>query len=323
MKILCTDLADSALPLIGPKHLDGRGPYNGEGYNSTDAWNYFHINSVDKNEEGDYLISARCYSAIFKISGKTGKVLWQLGGGHGRSSFTVDDDASFAYQHDARFVSRNGHTEVISLHDNSAFNSPQVALRNCSTARYIEIDHTSRTAKSLRAFPAPYGITGASQGNVQSLPNGNTFVNWGQGGAITEYTDDGQVVFHAFLDSEPSRHVQSYRGFRFDWVGRPSEPPAIVATRRKQGVTRLYVSWNGDTVVKTWQFRVSYQGKEVELGRPRNGFETSASYDGPVDWVYAVAFNKDGREVGRTRSVVPEDRPSTSSIQPAVLLLQG
>jgi hypothetical protein len=66
----------------------------GAGYNSSDAWDYFHINSVDKDDEGNYLISARDANAAYKINGQTGKVIWQLSGKS--SSFKMGNEVEFA-----------------------------------------------------------------------------------------------------------------------------------------------------------------------------------------------------------------------------------
>lgn len=48
----------------------------GSGYNSFDAWDYFHINSVDKDADGKYLISARDACAIHKINETDGEIIW-------------------------------------------------------------------------------------------------------------------------------------------------------------------------------------------------------------------------------------------------------
>ena len=53
-------------------------PNSGKG--STAPYDYFHINSVEKLPNGDYLISARNTWGVYEISGKTGKVVWRLGG---------------------------------------------------------------------------------------------------------------------------------------------------------------------------------------------------------------------------------------------------
>ncbi|KAK5738723.1 hypothetical protein LTR17_005856 [Elasticomyces elasticus] len=43
----------------------------GSGYNSSYAWDYFHINSVDKDISGNYLISARDACGVHKVNGRT------------------------------------------------------------------------------------------------------------------------------------------------------------------------------------------------------------------------------------------------------------
>lgn len=53
------------------------------------VFDYFHINGVDKNGDGDYLISARNTSAVYKISGVDGHVIWTLSNGP-ESDFQLD-----------------------------------------------------------------------------------------------------------------------------------------------------------------------------------------------------------------------------------------
>lgn len=43
-------------------------------------WDWFHINSVEKDDLGNYLVSARHTRSILYIDGQTGDVLWTLGG---------------------------------------------------------------------------------------------------------------------------------------------------------------------------------------------------------------------------------------------------
>ena len=61
---------------------------------------YFHINSVDEEPNGNLLISARNTHAIYEIDRQSGKVLWRLGGK--KSDFTIGPGAEFTWQHDAR-----------------------------------------------------------------------------------------------------------------------------------------------------------------------------------------------------------------------------
>ncbi|KAI7211415.1 hypothetical protein KC333_g7690 [Hortaea werneckii] len=66
----------------------------------------FHFNSVQKDDDGNYLVSVRNPHAIFYIDKKTGEVIWTLGGKHNDFMDLSGGHAlNFAWQHDARFVS--------------------------------------------------------------------------------------------------------------------------------------------------------------------------------------------------------------------------
>ncbi|KAH7128025.1 ASST-domain-containing protein [Dactylonectria estremocensis] len=106
--------SDSSFPLDSGKGIPG------SGRNQTDAWNYFHINSVEKDDEGNYLISARNIAAVFKVDGTSGKVIWQFGVLHVGSSFQLSEKDRFAFQHHAQFRGRSsdGNSEIIPPFDN-------------------------------------------------------------------------------------------------------------------------------------------------------------------------------------------------------------
>ncbi|KAL4783402.1 ASST-domain-containing protein [Aspergillus varians] len=298
---------------------------------SLDAWNYFHINSVDKDDEGNYLISARNYAALFKINGTSGEILWQLGGSG--SDFDVPPSAKFAYQHDARFRYRSsdGRIERISLFDNAYHSQPGRSINPFSRARYIELDHTTKTVREIHTYRPRDNLVAQSQGNVQFLPGGNVFVNWGQAGAVTEYSDDGDVLFHAYLDSYPNQYVQSYRGFRYPWTGYSSEEPAVLALSDLggQGSDRVsvYVSWNGDTETDFWNFYLVEPARESGteekyLGKKkRSGFETSFQTDlglfslNGLSQLFIVAEARDrkGNVLGRNRATALTDKAPYSS----------
>ncbi|KAK3719039.1 hypothetical protein LTR37_004603 [Vermiconidia calcicola] len=92
-------------------------------YNKLDAWSSvgtrddpfdpFHLNSVAKDEFGNYLVSARNPHAIYYIDGKTKGVIWTLGGkGNGFQDLSGGHALNFAWQHDARFVSLDAFPET-------------------------------------------------------------------------------------------------------------------------------------------------------------------------------------------------------------------
>ncbi len=124
-----------------------------------------------------------------------------------------------------------------------------------------------------------------SQGSVQILPNGNALVNWGSAGQISEYSANGTLIFHAFLDSGTRQlGTQNYRAFRGNWTGYSSETPAVVAEQDRDGSTNVWVSWNGDTRTAYWRFkwnRLPVSGHLLDaVGRLevlRDDFETRAT----------------------------------------------
>lgn len=85
------------------------------------AWDFFHINSIDKFANGDYLVSGRHMSTIYRISRVDGRILWRLGGCYaGISDFEMEDGVPFFWQHHARVRSENATHIIISLFDNAS-----------------------------------------------------------------------------------------------------------------------------------------------------------------------------------------------------------
>lgn len=296
----------------------------GSGYNSSDAWDYFHINSVDKDAEGNYLISARDACAIHKINGTSGAIIWRL---HGkRSDFAMGNGTEFCFQHHARWLPHDegDDVEVISLFDNSAHGTEhargrEVHTADRSSAKILRLNTTARTADLVAAYYPPPGhppLLAKSQGSAQVLPGGNVLVNWGSEGAVTEYTAAGDPVFHAYTDSGAlGAGVQNYRAFRFNWTGLPREEPAIVALAAPDdgaaaaaATTTVYVSWNGDTETAAWRFFEVVDGRDSRsfLGEvERTGFETKlvVPRGRNVERVAAEAVDKRGRVLRATREV--------------------
>jgi len=282
-----------------------------EGFTSFDAWDYFHANSVDKDAQGDYLVSGRHTSSIYKINGQTGDIIWTLGGK--KSNFTFANGTEFAFQHDARFQGKQGAIEHVSLFDNGAGSNGHQGdekgrIREFSSGKVFRLNTSDWTATLVKQVVHPDRVLAPSQGNTQMLPNGNVFVNWGQAGAITEFrADDGTPVFSAYLDSwDSGAGVQNYRGFRFEWAGRSPEVPAIVALGGGERVS-VYVSWNGDTETVAWRFFRTRNGRVEVLGEvERTGFETSFKIDkadveaGDGAKFFAEAVGRRGKVLGRT-----------------------
>jgi hypothetical protein len=255
------------------------------------AYDYFHVNSIDVDADGNLLVSARNTWAVYKLHAKTGKVLWRLGGK--RSDFQMGAGTRFAWQHDAR---HHDEGRLISIFDNSA--EPPVAPR--SRVLVIALDRRARYAKLVREYGHPRKLLAPFMGNAQLLPNGNVVVGWGGLPYITEFHRNGGVRFDARLP----RGGMNYRAFRLPWIGRPRRPPRLVR-RAVSGRRRLYVSWNGATQVARWRLetRSAAQGFTPVLTRAKTGFETSLPVPTNGDAAMVVALAADGRILGRSNVI--------------------
>jgi hypothetical protein len=262
---------------------------SGDGRTKESPWDYFHINSVEKNPDGDYLISARHVSAVYKISGKDGHVMWRLNGL--KSDFKLED-FQFSSQHDARFVSENSTHTVISLFDNASNGYNQT--EDFSTGIIVEINHTTKIARCLKKWGAPDpmgGLLAKSQGNLQILPNGNVVMGWGNNVFLTEHTQEGTPVFYGWI---ALTGTMIYRVYKANWTAEPLTQPNLWSYSKEKNNMAFYVSWNGATEVTKWKFYGSHEksGPFNPLTTvKKNGFETQYLYSGFKEWTYVEALH--------------------------------
>ncbi len=264
---------------------ESQSPYRGISYD------YFHINSVDVDADGHLLISARNTWGVYKVHSETGKVIWRLGGK--RSDFEMGPGTAFAWQHDAR---HHDEGRLISIFDNSS--APPVAKQ--SRALLIALDRRARRATLVREYTHPRRLLAPFMGNAQMLPTGNLVVGWGGLPYVTEFRRDGGVHFDARLPAGG----QNYRAFRFPWVGRPHQPPQLVA-HTASGRRRLYASWNGATEIAAWRLEAGLRRGELKPAqtKPKKGFETSFPAPQRGTFVAAVALGSRGKILGRSHTI--------------------
>lgn len=278
--------------------LPGTTDTSGDGLHEQSPWDYFHINSIDKNEQGDYLISARHVSAIYRISGKDGSIMWQMGGA-GKPTFR-HTNFEFSYQHHARWFFENTTHEVISFYDNAS-NGYDNSTGEFSHGWVVQIDKTAKTATVVAEWGAPEldgGLLSGSQGNMQLLPNGGCHIGWGEHAYFSEHTADGTATMYGKLADRAS-NVMIYRSNKYNWTAEPITKPALW-TYSKLGADRmvLYVSWNGATEVDSWRFYTSNSpnGPWKFLGsEQKTGFETIHRARRYRRWAYAEALDVNGR----------------------------
>jgi hypothetical protein len=260
-----------------------------------EPFDYFHINSIDVENDGDLLVDSRNTWAAYDVDAKTGQVRWQLGGKH--SSFKLGPGAATAWQHDA-VQQPNG---AITFFDNGAF--PQVHPQ--SRAIELTLSQANMTATLTRSYKHQNPLVAGSQGNVQALPGGDWVVGWGQAGYLSEVGASGQVLFNAHLPPD----WESYRTFASPWSGQPSTAPAVAvrAATAGEGGATVYASWNGATGVASWDVLAGASASTLKLAAsaPKAGFETALalvpSAGGP--YVAVQALNAAGAVIGTSATV--------------------
>jgi Arylsulfotransferase (ASST) len=256
-------------------------------------YDFFHLNSVQQLPGGDLLISGRNTWAIYRVSRRTGNVIWQLGGKG--SSFNMGSGTQFSWQHDAE-LHGDGQLTVF---DNA--DAPKEESQSRAIA--LHLNTRSMTATLSRSFTQAPPVLAGSQGNIQILPNGNVFVGWGSEPDFSEYTPDGRQIFNVKFP----RPVQSYRAYRAPWNGHPMDPPAISASPDLAGGMTVYASWNGATGVARWQLLAGSAPSKLtpvtEVGS--DGFETPIDVRATARYVGVRAIGSSGQVLGTSRVISP------------------
>jgi hypothetical protein len=176
-------------------------------------WDWFHINAVHLDTDGNLLIDARDTWTTYKVNRFSGNIVWQLGGKD--SSFALQaapgqvlDSANeiFAWQHDPEALG-NG---VYTFFDNESSGAPLLPYSRAITVQLNEWNHT---ATLVASDDQPEGLSAASQGNAQTTREGNLFVGWGALPYFSEFDPRGNLIFNA----EFPTGVNTYRAYLQPW----------------------------------------------------------------------------------------------------------
>jgi hypothetical protein len=268
-------------------------------------WDYFHINSIDPEPDGNVLISARSTWAGYQLQRGSGKILWRLGGN--KSSFAMGPGTKVAWQHDARMLPDG----EVTFFDDGA-NPP---IHKQSRAVRIKLDLKSRRAQLTAAYThRDPPLLAASQGNAQTLSDGNVLVGYGGSPAISEFATDGSLLFDAHMPLDMS----FYRAFRYPWSGRPLSPPAALASLNDTAEeTIVHASWNGATDVAAWRVLAGEQPSSLseQAQIAADGFETSTILPKAHGYVAVQALDVAGHVLGtsKTSAVISYDASLPSS----------
>jgi hypothetical protein len=264
-------------------------------------WDWFHLNSIEPQSDGDVFISARNTWAGYEIEAHTGRIAWSLGGL--KSSFKLGPGAETHWQHDGRIL---GNGEVTFFDDGA--NPPKEPQ---SRGVRIKLDFKSHEATLTKAYAHPTPLLAASQGDMQTLPSGDVLLGYGGVAQISEFSRSGALTYDAHLPYD----FVFYRAFRYPWQATPKTAPAVAANLNNTGEeTVVHASWNGATSVASWRVLAGKSAsalKEVET-IPDEGFESSTILPpqqdeppAPYAYVEVQALSSSGKELASSRVAKP------------------
>ncbi len=194
-------------------------------------WDFFHINSVDLDGDGNLLVSSRSTHTVYKLDRSGSDPL-----ASGRQAQRLRDGPGQQLRLAARCPPPTGRN----ADDLRQRSTP--AVEKLSRGLILDIDEQAMTATLLRQYTHPKILTG-SQGNMQLLENGNVFIGWGEVPRVSEFDRSGRLVFDAVLGEK----YQSYRAFRLPWSGRAGGSPGDrCQPRGPRGDDRLCQLERGD-----------------------------------------------------------------------------
>jgi hypothetical protein len=210
---------------------------------------YIHANGFEFEKDGGILLSSRHLSEITKINGSTGDIIWRLGGKRNQFRFVGELENNkpnyFSFQHD---VSRLANGNIL-LFDNGNQHTPQFS-------RVVEysLDEETKVATFIWDYRHRPDIFSSANGSAQRLPNGNTFIGWGNAGltgltSVTEVHPDKSIAFELTL----TKGQRSWRAYRFPWKQSP-----VVASFTREVLQGNTYSFNDTTDARRTGVRISF-----------------------------------------------------------------
>jgi hypothetical protein len=185
-------------------------------------WDWFHINAVHLDTDGNLLINARDTWTTYKVNRRSGSIIWQLGGKANSFKIQAAPGQSlnqagelFAWQHDPEALG-NGIYTVFDNESAGAANTGVGSTAELGLSRVVvfKLDPYSHTATLLNSFNQPDALTAPSQGNGQTTADGNLLVGWGSLPYFSEFDQWGDLLFNAAFPAG----VNSYRAYLQPWT---------------------------------------------------------------------------------------------------------
>jgi hypothetical protein len=252
-------------------------------------YDYFHVNAVNLDRDGNLLVSARNAWTVYKLDRHTGQIIWRLGGKE--SDFSLGAGVRFAWQHNPLPAG----PDSIRLFDNEAAPTVQAPSR----VIWIKLDEHAKTATLAREIKHPDSLLAGSQGNSQALEDGGTFVGWGATGRFSEFDSQGALLFDAGVPAG----YDTYRAYRSAWDGNPDTDPTATVRDNGNGTSTVHAIWNGATDVADWRVLAGPDTGSLTTvaAAAWNGLDTAITIAGTPHDVKLVALDAHGRAIATSQ----------------------
>jgi EmrB/QacA subfamily drug resistance transporter len=263
-------------------------------------WDAYHVNAVDLDGSGRFVVSMRNTWAAYMVDADTGAVEWTLGGKH--SSFKFGPNASFQWQHDVALGVGGKTNFTITMFDDHCCQltggGTSVPATGPSRGLVLDVDQATRTATLVAQYPSGGEFESEYMGDTQPLSDRNTFIGWGSEPYFSEFGPSGRKLLEANF---PGSDL-SYRETLAEWVGLPLTKP-LGAARHSGGTTVVYASWNGATQVVSWRvLAAAGSGRMAPVATARrSGFETAIRVPSGDRSLELQALAADGSTIGTSR----------------------
>jgi outer membrane protein assembly factor BamB len=175
-------------------------------------WDWFHINAVHLDTDGNLLIDARNTWTTYKVNIHTGQIIWELGGK--QSSFTLKAAPGQVLDHDGEIFTWQHDPEAIGGGEYTWFDDESEGGLGSSRAVTVRLDLQTHVATLIKSDHQPEELVAGVMGNAQTTRNGDLFVGWGNLPYISEFSPSGTLLFNAELPAG----IATYRAYRLPWT---------------------------------------------------------------------------------------------------------
>lgn len=159
----------------------------GDSVNIRDVWG--HANSLVLDKDGNYLVSFRDFSQVWKIDSNTGKVIWKLGKG---GDFKMPSEAWFVRQHTINWTSDG---------DLIMFDNGERRKRPQSRVLVLRLDQKNKIATVVNLIDLPRAYSSYRMGSAQKIDDQHFLVCVTRKDATLMVIDkDGMVKWKAVAD---------------------------------------------------------------------------------------------------------------------------